>query len=836
MTILTTHKKVLPIVIVICLILVGATVITKHFCLASSDKKEIMPMGERHSLVLMEEARLRDLASQIERGVLYAKQAGLKAETAEKAQGTLNPILKEAAELLSTKKPLLEQDYETTNEKLRKGQEIAENGLKSISDGFRKKFPWFKPYEFEGKTDIKAKEHALGTGVIHRYFYGTSVPKKAEPKMIEIFSSIKPFNFDFIEYGYEPKKINLQEGKYNWKKLDKGIRFLEKYGYPTDIQVNFGTMKAWPLMEKSSWIPGKYTGSEIKEMLFRNDRGEVLWKSGFHSVLNIWHPVILKYEKDWMEALGKYCQNRNIAIYELFNEMGLTSNKRPAGYSKYAQISFHSYLKKKYGDIESLNKGWGTSFPDFDVITPPSGDSYQKGNIPIGLIYEFERFRKESLVTYMGDMIAELRKADPNPRHSISSQFTGWFNDSNTPKMSARDFLMLASLDWNLYGVHTAGDGKFPAINLLYHYSINRYAKKIYWNDEFWWDFRESEDQNIDDEAILRAVAERNTWRHIAYGIKGFNIYPGLYPPESGNLFLNHGLLTKTRLMRYATAAFPLVINKANKYADTFFDGHLMNQKVAILQPSTTLDITASEFLANENAIKLSDWMLSEHIIPFYIPEECIIDGRQNINEFRVLISPYAPFVPEGLNEKIKKWVEDGGTFISVGPFGNFDRYGKKQDTFVKITSEKRGGGNVSIQKYGKGKLITTEKKITYTDYVKQIKPELESLKMVTCNIKPEILELPMKKDKSTGERNFYARNDLDLIPWEDKQGNKYLFVINLNPLKKLEPKIKIRGEFKKVIDLTIDSGLPVPAVNQSGFTEFATALEPGQGIIYKMN
>jgi hypothetical protein len=294
MTILTTHKKVLPIVIVICLILVGATVITKRLCLGSSDKKEIMAMGERHSLALMEEARLRDLASQIERGVLYAKQAGLKVETAETALGTLNPVLKEAAELLSTKKPLLEQNYDTINEKLRKGQQVAENALKFLGDRLKEKFPWFKPYDFQGKADVKAKEHALGTGVIHRYFYGTSVPKKAEPKMIEIFSSIKPFRFDFIEYGYEPKKINLQEGKYNWKKLDKGIRFLEKYGYPTDIQVNFGTMKAWPLMEKSSWIPGKYPQSEIKEMLLQNDKGEGLWKSGFHSVLNIWHPVILK--------------------------------------------------------------------------------------------------------------------------------------------------------------------------------------------------------------------------------------------------------------------------------------------------------------------------------------------------------------------------------------------------------------------------------------------------------------------------------------------------------------------------------------------------------------
>jgi hypothetical protein len=531
-----------------------------------------------------------------------------------------------------------------------------------------------------------------------------------------------------------------------------------------------------------------------------------------------------------VSALGKYCQNQNIAIYELFNEIGLSTKKRPVGYSKYAQISFHRFLEKKYGSIEKLNERLNTSFTNFEVIKPPTGDSYVKGDVPIGLIYDFERFRRESLVSYIKDMIAELRKADSNPGHAISSQFTGWFNDAHAPKMSARDFLMLASLDWDLYGVHTAGDGRYPAITLLYHYCINRYAKKIYWDDEFWWDYREAADQKITDERILRAAAERNMWRHIAYGAKGFNIFPGLYSSESG------GLLTKEKLMRYATGVFPLVINKINKYADIFFDAHILNQKVGILQPTATLDITAIEFIANENAMKLSDWMLSEHIIPFYIPEECIIDGRENINEFRVLISPYAPFVPEDLSEKIRKWVENGGVFISIGSFGKFDPYGKEQDTFVKATSKKEGESAVSTQKYGKGKLIIMKKKITYADYVRNIRPELESLRVVSSNVKPEVLQLPSKKDKFTGERNFYAKNDIDLIPWEDNKGNKFLFVINLDPSKRLEPKIKIKGEYKKILDLTIDGSLPVPVKGQSGFTEFASLLEPGQGIIYKLD
>ena len=834
MTVLTSHKKVLSILIVIGLILLLATIITKPLCLGSPNE-ERMEMGEKHTSALVEEARLQDLASQIERGIIYAKQAGLKVETAETALKKINIILKDIDGFFSgTKSAAFEQNYETIVEKLREGQNVAEKALKSLTDRAKERFPWFRPDVFKSKSVVKTEVDIFRTGAIHNYFYGTLMPGKTEPSRInKILRVVKPFQFNFLEYGYTAQKVNLQEGKYDWKTLDRGISSLDKYGNPLSIQVNFGAMKAWPLMEEFSWLPRKYPESEIKEMLFQNDKGEVLWESGFHSVLNIWHPVIIKYQKDWISALGRHCQDKNVMIYELFNEIGLSTNKRPVGYGKYAQISFHKYLEKKYGNIAKLNKKLRTSYTDFEAVKPPIGDSYLKGNVPIGLIYEFERFRKESLVNYMKDMISELRRADSNPGHFISSRFTGWFNDAHTLKMSARDFLMMASLDWNLYGVHAAGDGKFPAITLLYHYCINRYAKKIYWNDEFWWDYREAADQKIDDEAVLRAVAERNMWRHIAYGIKGFNIYPGFYASEPGGLLTK--LSTKEKLMRYATGAFPLVINKINKYADIFSDAQLMNQKIGILQPTTTLDITASEFSANENAMKLSDWMLSEHLIPFYIPEECIIDGRENINEFRVLISPYAPFIPYGLSEKIKKWIENGGIFISIGPFGKFDPYGKELDSFVKTLPEKEGKVAVFSNKYGKGKLITMKKKITYPDYVKHIRPELESLRIVSCDVKPEALELPVKKEKYTGERNFYAKSDIDLIPWVDKKGNKYLFVINLNPLRGIETRIKIRGEFKEVLDLAIDGGFPVPAVNKSGFTEFATVLKPGQGVIYSL-
>jgi hypothetical protein len=781
--------------------------------------------GKRHSEALVREAELRDLASQAERAIFYARQEKIDAGREEEKIIRLGRLLHELENLFKLSAnvgKILRTNEGDIEAKLAEGMRIGADILRTITEQMKEKHPWFTSDVLDHQS-VDPRRLVLTKGGPNRFFYGTVVP-------LDKLEISEPFRFDFLDHNYKAKAVNKRMNQYRWEGLEKGFQAFAKRHYPMNVSVSFGTMKPWPLMSKFSWIPSRHSESEIEEMLFRNDLGQVLWRSGFHSVLNIWHPVVLKYERDWLRALGKYCQDRNIAVYELFNEMGLSAKKRAVGYSKHARISFHRYLKKKYASINDLNRRLATSYAGFEAIEPPSGDSYRKRDAPIGLIYEFERFRKESLADYMQEMIAELRKADANPKHAISSQFAGWFNDAYRPKMSARDFLKLACLDWDLYGVHCAGDGRFPAITLLYHYCINRYAHKIYWNDEFWWDYREAADQAIEDEQVLRAVAERNLWRHIAYGVKGFNIFPGLYASEAG------GLLTRADTMKYATGAFPLVIGKMNKYAHVFLNAHILNQRVAILQPTTTLDITGCEFLANENAMKLSDWMLSEHWIPFYVPEECIIDGRANLDEFGILISPYAPFVPGGLVEKVEKWLKSGGIFIAVGPFGGLDRYGKTQETFASASFEKGSPGAVVIREYGKGRLIITDRVLAYTHYLKYIRPALEPFRIVSCDVKPQVGHLAARRDRFTGERDVSAQSDIDLVPWEDEQGNTYLFVINLNPSNGLRTSIRMRGEFTRVLDLGIDGGFPVPTVRQSGSTAFSSTLRPGQGTIFRLH
>ena len=114
------------------------------------------------------------------------------------------------------------------------------------------------------------------------------------------------------------------------------------------------------------------------------------------------------------------------------------------------------------------------------------------------------------------------------------------------------------------------------------------------------------------------------------------------------------------------------------------------------------------------------------------------------------------------------------------------------------------------------------------------ISDPLEEFRKVGCDVEPETLRIRAGKRRFTGERDFYARNDVDLIPWKDDNRDTYLFVINLNPTGELEPTIRVKGRFSKVIDLSIDDGFPVPVVShRNGFTVFSTALKPGQGVVF---
>ena len=51
-----------------------------------------------------------------------------------------------------------------------------------------------------------------------------------------------------------------------------------------------------------------------------------------------------------------------------------------------------------------------------------------------------------------------------------------------------------------------------------------------------------------------------------------------------------------------------------------------------------------------------------------FLPEEYLVDGRDHLSPYAVLLLPFATNLPDELTDPILKWVRGGGTLVMLGP------------------------------------------------------------------------------------------------------------------------------------------------------------------------
>ena len=78
--------------------------------------------------------------------------------------------------------------------------------------------------------------------------------------------------------------------------------------------------------------------------------------------------------------------------------------------------------------------------------------------------------------------------------------------------------------------------------------------------------------------------------------------------------------------------------------------------------------------------------------------------------------------------------------------------------------------------------------------------------------------------------------NDAMLILWGDKdKSDRYLWVVSMNITDDLNPTIRVKGDYSRVIDLMVDKGAAVDSKTENGWTIFKTRLTPGQGLLFEL-
>jgi beta-galactosidase len=200
------------------------------------------------------------------------------------------------------------------------------------------------------------------------------------------------------EFGWA--LMEPREGHYDFSLFDRAIETLGRHG----IKTIFGTPTAAP----PKWLTHTYpevlgvleTGQPVNDQ----SRRQYCYNS----------PIYRQFSRKIVEALAQhYRDNTNIIGWQIDNEM---NNENPECFSESCRVAFRTWLKRKYGTLDELNARWGT------VVWSQIYSDWSQIDLPFPtpafhnpeLMLDYKRFISDSATSYLNDQVEIIRRYRPN--------------------------------------------------------------------------------------------------------------------------------------------------------------------------------------------------------------------------------------------------------------------------------------------------------------------------------------------------------------------------------------------------------------------------------------
>jgi len=209
-------------------------------------------------------------------------------------------------------------------------------------------------------------------------------------------------------------RIEPRRGDWHWAWLDRAIATLADAG----LHVVLGTPTA---------CPPKWLVDECPEILPVDARGRV---RGFGSRRHYCFSS-RRYRAEARRIVAamaeRYGQHPAVVGWQTDNEFGCHDTVQ--SYSAAAAEAFRTWLEERYGDVDALNRAWGTVFwsqeyTDFAQVDPPAGAVTEAH--PAHRL-DFRRFSSEQVAAFNREQVEVLRAASPG--RAITHNFMGLFTD-----------------------------------------------------------------------------------------------------------------------------------------------------------------------------------------------------------------------------------------------------------------------------------------------------------------------------------------------------------------------------------------------------------------------
>lgn len=509
-------------------------------------------------------------------------------------------------------------------------------------------------------------------------------------------------------------RLETEENKFDFSWLDEAIDILASEG----IKVILGTPTAAP----PKWLVNKYDILMCDK--YGRPRG---YGSRRESCGN--NTYYIERSRIIAEKLAEhYGNNPNVIAWQIDNEFGCHGST--VCYCGHCKREFALWLKNKYGDIDNLNKTYGTVFwsqeyADFDDVILPAYTSCEgtygdlRAHNP-SLELDFCRFSSDTWVKYQQMQIDIIRKYSDKP---ITHNMMGHFSDIDYYKLGEN----LDVVSWDNYPDNQWGNSEYEYVSMAHE--------------------------------IMRGVKDKNFWvMEEQSGPCGWDKFGGTPRPNQIRLWTYQAIAHGCEGMVYFRFKAALFGMEQYWFGILDHDGVPRRRYYEVQRTGEEIQRLANLFEGAENKTDVlivksyeNVWShrIKEHVSGFDYNNLLYVYYKANNNlgtnpvcggesmicgKYKVIYMPAYVMVSDELRERLEDYVKNGGTLVLTYRSGVKDVYNNmlsetlpgKLRSLAGITVEEFDSSPVEVDLtggFGKStlwrdvlKMETAEVKASYND------------------------------------------------------------------------------------------------------------------------
>ena len=488
---------------------------------------------------------------------------------------------------------------------------------------------------------------------------------------------IKALGFNSVRTWIDWASAEPRDGEYHFENVEQLADLSQEVGLKLIVQVYVDSAPDW-------------VGKKFSDSHFVSISGEVMPSHAAPGYC-FDHPGVHGAVLRLFTKLARHMQSKPAFLgWDLWSEPHVI-NWAEATYMRSAEFCFCSYsvarfrswLQKKYGTLDALNRNWYRRFESWDEVEPNrlstilSYTDYIDWRFFITQkLSEDLRERYDAVKSVLPDAVATSHAAAPD---LFTSPLSGDGNPDDWQAAGVVDF-------WgtSFYPKHSFAVGRDPAWRGALLDFTRSATRGAFWIGELQGGFgtvalRVSSTVTPNDLRVWM-------WSAVARGAKGINVY-AWYPMSSGYESGGFGLInldgTITERAR-AAGAMAKVIDANRNF---FLNAHPAAAEVAIVyNPLAYMvggrrPLTAGGAQSEVAAIERNS-MLGYYraLFPTNVPVDFVHVNDINNHHYKLIIIPYPLMISESTAAALREFVRNGGSLVAEARLAWNDERGRAKD------------------------------------------------------------------------------------------------------------------------------------------------------------